>query len=190
MPHRPMLDARLDPSLFREHYWLKSELAAFCRTQGLRTDGPKTALANRIEARLQGAPPTAEPSLRRNSPMPTAFDREMVIGPGWRCSQELRAFFTAELSRPYRFDGAMRDRIRQGAGLTLGQALDEATSKARPVSAPVIAPQFEYNRFMRAYRAARPGVSHAHVVAAWRAYRNTPVSDRPALEAMAQARLG
>ena len=189
MTARPPLDTRLSPRLFREHYWLKSELIAFCRTHGLRTDGPKAALADRAEARLRGASPPAEPSPRRNTAMPAIFTRSTVIGPGCRCSQDLRAFFTAELGRAFHFDGVMRARIHDGAGLTLGQVIDEALSGGANRRPDDIAPQFEYNRFVRAYRAAHPGVSHQQVVAAWRSYRRTPVSDRPTIEVLALTQL-
>ena len=187
MTPRPTLDARLDPHLFRDHYWLKSELAAFCRSQGLRTDGPKTILAHRVEASLRGEPPASEPAPRRNTAMPATFTRSTVIGPGWRCSQDLRAFFTAEMGRPFHFDGVMRARIHDGFGVTLGQILDEAVCGVRSVSTSEIAPQFEYNRFVRAFRAASPGARHQQVVTAWRAYRNIPVSERPTIAALAQA---
>ena len=186
MRNRPTLDAGLEAHAFREHYWLKSELTSFCRAHGLRTAGAKSDVAGRIEAQLAGVQPAPSPPARRKGAMPRGFTRSTIIGDGWRCSQALRAFLSAELGRPFHFDRTAREQILHGAGLSLGQVIDEARVARRGTTE--IAPQFEYNRFVRAFRAASPGVSHKQVVTAWRAWRNTPVSERPTIEAVAQAR--
>ena len=188
MSDRPTLDAGLEPWLFREHYWLKSELTAFCRTHGLRTAGAKSQVAGRVEAWLLGVQQPAGPPPRRIGAMPVTFSRSTLIGDGWRCSQDLRAFLSAELGRPFHFDRAAREQIRHGAGHTLGQVLDQASARPVRPGPSEIEPQFEYNRFVRAYRLARPGGSHQDLVTAWRTYRGTPVSERPSVAAFAAAR--
>ena len=41
---RPDLTRQLSAQDFRDYYWLKEELLAFCRAQGLSTLGSKAAL--------------------------------------------------------------------------------------------------------------------------------------------------
>ena len=178
MSQRPPLNAAIDPAVFLEHYWLKDELTAFCREHGLKCDGPKRLLSLRVAAFLNGeTPPPAGPR-RKSKPMPRQFSRDTVIGDGWRCSQELRAFLESELGAGFRFDRFMRDRIHNGRGQTLGEVMSEWAARAGASTRSEIEPQFEYNRFVREYRSITSGAAHADIVAAWRRHRDTPVSKR------------
>ena len=103
--------------------------------------------------------------------MPTVFTRETLIGSGWRCTPELRAFFEAEVGQGFRFNGVVRDFIHNRVGATLGEAI--AAYQARKGVKTAIAPQFEYNRFSRAYFATNPTATKAEVVAAWMEKRNS-----------------
>ena len=184
---RPHLDRSLASEAFLDHYWLKEELVAFCRSQGLIASGAKADLSARIAGLLSGS---TVPATRPKTPrarMPSAFSPDSVIEPGWRCSQDLRAFFTTQLGGPFRFDRFMRDRISHGAGQTLGQVLQAWAVNARQATPSEIEPQFEYNRFMREFRSLRPDAAHAEVVAAWRSYRSVPVSKRPKVADLAEA---
>lgn len=172
----PPLDQTLDAAEFARRYWLRSELVGFCRREGITASGSKDELTARVTAHLSGQPLPMPAAARRIGGMPTVLNADTVIGPGWRCTEALRRFLEAELGRRVRFDGALRRLVHEGAGLRLGDLI------ARWAEAPLkaeIAPQFEYNRFVRAFRAASPGATHAAVVAAWKAYRDTPKDLRP-----------
>ena len=172
---RPQLAPGLAAETFVAWYWLKAELVAYCRAAGLRSGGDKCALQARILLHLQG---TKVHEVRSDSAasavagaMPAQFSQTTIIGPGWRCTQALRGFFVAELDNGFRFNGALRDFIHTGAGRTLGDALAEyRQSLAAPRAA--IAPQFEYNRHMRAYFEAHPHDTREQARAAWWAKRN------------------
>ncbi len=169
---RPELTPRLPADDFRAWYWLKAELADFCRANGLPASGSKEALAARIEARLSGADPHPPNAPRRPSGrMPAELTGETAIGPGWRCSQQLRAFFERECGPGFRFNGALRELVARGDGTTLAQAVDlyRASLAAPPGE---IEPQFEFNRHMRAFFAAHPGATPDQARAAWWDARN------------------
>ena len=174
---RPDLAAGLSPEAFRDHYWLKAELMAFCRAAGLSASGGKMEVADRIEAFLRDGTrlvPAKRPA--RIGAMPGTFTRATVIGEGWRCTQALRVFFEAETHPGFRFDAVARGFVHDGAGRTLGEAADAyMTARGRKRE---IAPQLEYNRFTRAYAEAHPGASRSEVAAAWKRHRDTPVSKR------------
>ena len=184
MSPRPPLSPSIDPAIFLEHYWLKDELIAFCREQGLRSDGPKRLLSLRVAAFLDGSSPPPETPRRKTQFMPQNFSHDTVIGDGWRCSQKLRAFFQSELGAGFRFDRFMRDRIHNGSGQTLGQVMMEWRANIRNSVPSEIEPQFEFNRFVREYRSRAKGATHRDVVAAWRSYRDTPVSKRRPIDAL------
>ena len=48
MSERPELNKKLDAATFRCFYYLKQELADFCRENGLSTSGSKAELTDRI----------------------------------------------------------------------------------------------------------------------------------------------
>ena len=48
MSERPNLDKSLDSAAFRNYYYLKEELVAFCRQNGLPVSGGKLELTERI----------------------------------------------------------------------------------------------------------------------------------------------
>jgi len=173
MMSRPELTSTLSAQDFLDFYWLKKELLAFCRQQGLSTAGSKDELKKRIAHFLEtgeSLKPTQEPSKR--APMPDVFTRETVIGAGWRSSQTLRAFFEGEIGPQFHFNGVMRDFIKHGEGKTLQEAIDAWEADRRSPSKKDIDSQFEYNRHMRAYFEAHPGATRAEAVKAWQEKRS------------------
>lgn len=169
--HRPALIATLSSNEFLRWYWLKAELAAFCRDHGLRTTGSKLELAHRIESYLsERDQPAAVPRARRTVAMPKQFDRSSVIGEGWRCTQALRAFFETEVGRGFHFNRALRTFIATEHGRTLADALEHFAQSLQAEPQPIAA-QFEYNRHVRAFHLANPGAARADAIAAWWAKR-------------------
>lgn len=150
---RPPLTEKTSAAEFRAYYWLKEELVAFCRSAGLSTAGSKQEIAERIARFLETGirEATAPAGGKVSGQMPDRFTRETVIGQGWRCSEPLRAFFSAETGKPFRFNQVMRDFVKYGQGKTLGEALDVWQAATEAPERTEIAPQFEYNRHMRAY---------------------------------------
>ena len=63
MADRPQLSKNLDPNTFRNFYYLKEELVAFCKKQGLPAGGGKLELTERIACYLSTgeAPPAGSP---------------------------------------------------------------------------------------------------------------------------------
>ncbi len=179
MTSRPDLTRQLAPDVFLDHYWLRAELAAFCRQNGVSAAGSKEDLGKRVRAILAGDPlPQPVKARARNAAMPAHFTRETRIAPGWRCSQALRSFLGQEIGRPFRFDARMRALIHSGAGKTLAEVLDDWTDHQTQAGQTDIPAQFEYNRFVRAYRQVAPDACHRDVAAAWMAFRTAPKSRR------------
>jgi hypothetical protein len=105
--------------------------------------------------------------------MPDQFTLSSVIGPNWRCSQALRAFFEAHVGPSFHFNAAMRAFISQQQGKTLKEALEHYKHSLHAPKPP-ISEQFEYNRHMREFHLSNPGASRAQAVAAWWAKRSQP----------------
>ncbi|HYW13616.1 MAG TPA: DUF6434 domain-containing protein [Longimicrobium sp.] len=169
---RPELTPSLAAEDFRAWYWRRDELAAFCRANGLPASGSKEALAERIEAWLAGTRPPAPRAVRQPSArMPAELAADTPMGPGWRCSQPLRAYFEGECGPGFRFNRALRELVARGDGSTLAQAVELYRASLNAAGGE-IEPQFEYNRHMRAFFAAHPGATPEQARAAWWEARN------------------
>lgn len=169
---RPELAPQTSVADFKSFYWLKNELAAFCREHGLSTAGSKRELSARIEAFLATGEiqPASREAKRRSAArrMPDTLSRDTVIGPGFRCSQPLRAFFVTEIGPQFHFNGVMREFIKNGAGKTLQDAIDAWHADRRaPQAKTEIEPQFEYNRHIREFFKANPGKTLQDAILAW-----------------------
>lgn len=173
---RPMLTTELRAAEFTRFYWLKEELVAFCRQQHLSTGGSKQDLTQRITSHLTGEKPAIGAARRpaRTAKMPETFNRSTVIGPGWRCSQELRAYFEQEIGPRFHFDAVMRELIHQGSGQTLGEAIRAWQAAQSNPEPRIIASQFEYNQHIRDYFQAHPGASLSEAIRAWQEKRQAP----------------
>jgi hypothetical protein len=166
----PSLHKEISIDDFDRGYWLKRELIEFCRTYKLPTSGSKSELTQRIRRFLQsGEILKPLPRQSRNGRMPETFRRDSVIGSGWRCSQQLRAFFEVEIGAHFHFDATMRDFIKHGEGKTLQEAIDAwHQAQHAPKIETEIAPQFEYNRHIREYFKHHPGATLQDAIAAWK----------------------
>jgi hypothetical protein len=171
---RPKLNQHTTPDDFLSFYWLKEELIRFLREHDLSTTGSKQDLTSRINLFLE----TGTSSKMENKPaqklekrieMPKTFTRQSVIGSGWRCSQELRAFFSEEIGRHFHFDAVMRNLIHNETGKTLEEAIEKwEEEQHKPVQKKSIAPQFEYNRYLREYFKSHPGAKLQEGIRGWK----------------------
>jgi len=165
---RPPLTKKILINDLTGYYWLKEELAAYCRENDISASGSKQELFDRVRLYIETGEKTAAYGKVRGS-MPKVFTRQSVIGPGWHCSQEIRYFFENEIGASFHFDGIMRNLIYNGVGMTLDEVI-ESWNSSRESSSPKkeIAPQFEYNRHMRAYFAEHKGATLADAIEAWK----------------------
>lgn len=156
----------------RRWYWLRSELVGIARALEIPTSGAKLELTERIAAALAGR--DAPPVVRR--PPARHFAGELgpgtVLPAGQRCTQELRTYLRSRIGPAFRFDGPMRAIISAG-GVTVADVVDHWHA-TRDRGSTEVAPQFEYNRFTRAWRAAHPEGDRSELLAAWWEYRSAP----------------
>lgn len=180
VPGRPPLTADLSGTEFLRWYWLKDELAGFARSIGQKATGSKAVLTERIAAALEGREFAEPSSSRRRSVQQLSgpLTESTVVPAGQRCSQVVRAWLTEQIGPGFRFDAPMREFFAQADGT---QTLQDAVAHWHRTRAPDrrdIDPQFEYNRFTRAWHEAHPDGSKEQLLAAWNEYRSRPVDER------------
>ena len=189
--HRPALDERTDPDVFARYYYLKEELLAFCRANGMATSGSKTDLAARVERFLRSgqvaeAAATAADAQARRRARPQAASQaepavDALLGSDFKCTEERRSFFESQVGRRFHFSVKLQRYLRSNPKATYADAiaewrrLDAARSgPARDTETDPIDPQFEYNRYIRAFFADNPGRSLKEAIACWRFRRELP----------------
>ncbi|HPU12194.1 MAG TPA: DUF6434 domain-containing protein [Aeromicrobium sp.] len=177
---RPPLDSGISAAEFQRWYWLKEELANFARSLGIRSTGGKELLAARIAARLDGRE-FSEPAVSKRTGGPQLsgpLSPDTVVPANQRCSQIVRAWMSEQVGDGFHFDAEMRAFFAESDGtLTMQDALDRWRA-TRGQGQRGIDPQFEYNRFTRAWHESHPDGNRDELMAAWQAYRASPLDER------------
>lgn len=178
--NRPSLTADLTSAELLRWYWLKEELAEFARRLGVRATGSKELLTRRIAATLDGVPFDEPPTPARagKAQLVGPLTLQTVIPRGQRCSQVVRAWFVEQVGDRFSFDAEMRAFFASTDGSqTLQDALNHYVA-TRWRDAKPIDPQFEFNRFTRAWHETHPSGTHDEVLRGWRDNRARPVDQR------------
>lgn len=178
---RPELNSQISLRDFQEFYWLKEELRQFCKSVGLGIQGSKIDLANRISAFLE----TGEISCASRAPRQktsskfdwnkAALSLETVITDNYKNSENVRSFFTYHIGAHFHFTVGFIRWMKANTGKTLQEAAVEWTRlhqlKKDGNYKTEIAPQFEYNRYMRDFLADNPDKSSRDAMQYWKLKR-------------------
>jgi len=183
---RPALTKDIHIQSFKDYYWLKEELQAFCREHGLSASGSKTEISERIELFLRTGEikkPTRASSSMKKAVASAELTLDTVITENHRCSQEVRAFFKSVIPN-FHFSTYIQNYFKENVGKTYRDAVDawveEEKRKKEPTYKKKIAPQFEYNQFIRDYFAdpSNQGKNREAAIEAWNAIKKLPGSNK------------
>ena len=183
---RPALTKDIHIQSFKDYYWLKEELQAFCREHGLSASGSKTEISERIELFLRTGEikkPTRASSSMKKAVSSAELTLDTVITENHRCSQEVRAFFKSVIPK-FHFSTYIQNYFKENVGKTYRDAVDtwveEEKRKKEPTYKKKIAPQFEYNQFIRDYFAdpSNQGKNREVAIEAWNAIKKLPGSNK------------
>ncbi|MFS0655547.1 DUF6434 domain-containing protein [Bacillus sp. 179-C3.3 HS] len=177
---RPRLTKELSVEIFRDYYWLKEELQLFCRENGISASGSKIDLTDRIETFLLTGEikKPIRPRVNKRAPQ-TELSLETVITENHRCSQDVRAFFKTVIPK-FHFSTYIQNYFKNNVGRTYADAVnawyEEETRKKDPSYKKDIAPQFEYNQFIRDFFAdtKNQGKSQKEAIEAWNIIKKHP----------------
>jgi len=177
---RPPLHSSISPADFTRFYWLKEELQDFCRRQGLPASGGKQELAARILYFLETGKLKPMPATRRSAPARTTAPPTLhtIITKDYRNTEENRRFFKAVIGEHFHFTTNFMRFCREQVGKTFGDAVQEwyreqALKKDKNYKTE-IAPQFEYNRYIRDFMADNPGSTLANAIRCWKYKKAQP----------------
>lgn len=172
---RPELTHELKKELFLNHYYLKEELIAFCKENGLPLSGGKTELTQRIANYLETKVKIeASPKRNRRQDSHETITLTTCIETDFVCSEKHRAFFKAQLGNSFSFNVIFQKWLKNNAGKTYQDALlAYATIKEeKKKGQTVIDQQFEYNTYIRAFFADNQGKTLKEAIRCWKYKKN------------------
>ncbi len=178
---RPILDEKISVQDFKDFYWLKEELVKFCRKTGISYAGGKIEITNRIIEYLETGKITKPATTRqRKLPKPTTpLTLETIIGVDYRSYREKKEFLQSIIGEQFHFTIHLLDFFKQNVGRkTYGDIVaewhKEQELKSDPNFKKEIAPQFEYNQYIRDFLKFNPGMTRKDAIKYWKLKKSMP----------------
>lgn len=176
MNERTELNKELDATAFRSFYYLKQELADFCKENGLPTTGSKAELTDRI-AHFLDTGNVLKSSAKRKTPVNIGtLTEDTVIEQNIVCSEKHRAFFREKIGKSFSFNVLFQKWLKANTGKTYGDAirayyriLEEKKQRKTEIGG-----QFEYNTYIRDFFADNPGKNLHDAIVCWNYKKSLP----------------
>ncbi|WP_062196952.1 DUF6434 domain-containing protein [Massilibacterium senegalense] len=183
---RPNLTRDISVESFKDFYWLKTELQSFCKENGISASGSKIGISNRIETFLRtGAimKPIKKSRINKKAEPQVDLSLDTVITENHRCSQNVRIFFKTVIPK-FHFSTYIQNYFKNNVGKTYRDVVnawyEEEERKKDPSYKKNIAPQFEYNQFIRDFFAdpKNKRKSREKAIEAWNEVKKLPGSNK------------
>ena len=177
---RPRLNNSISVADFKDFYWLKVELVAFCKSNGISVTGRKQELADRIIVYLQtGKIIITVPKEKAKSKFDwnnTELDLNTKITDNYKNSENVRAFMKREIGSHFHFNTAFMKWTKQNVGKTMREAIIEwkRLSELRNDKKfqTTISSQFEYNAYIRDFLTDNKEKKLSDAIKHWKLKRN------------------
>lgn len=191
---RPNLDKNISLTDFKEFYWLKEELVDFCKKVGISTSGSKVELTNKIQYYFSTGKVVV--NLKKTRTVISKFDWNngplnsmTIITDSYKNTENVRAFFKRQIGSNFSFNVKFMKWMKENEGKNLNDAIEHwkqlnEIRKDKNYKSE-IEPQFEYNRYMRAFLSDNPNLSSKDAMKFWnikRTERGTNEYERTDLE--------
>ncbi|TDG34801.1 cytoplasmic protein [Pedobacter changchengzhani] len=191
---RPNLDNNISLTDFKEFYWLKEELVEFCKQTGISTSGSKVELNNKIQhyfltGKVVSNSKTTKTILSNFDWNNEPLNLMTIITDSYKNSENVRTFFIEQIGSNFSFNVKFMKWMKENSGKNLKDAVEhwkqlKEIRKDKNFKSE-IEPQFEYNRYMRAFLSDNPNLSSKDAMKFWnlkRAKRGTNEYERTDLE--------
>ena len=172
-------DRHMDSHAFRETYYLKTELAAFCRDNNLSTAGSKEELTERIAFFLDTGKKMKTPARPvTHRKQLDEISGQSIIEEGFVCTETHRAFFLKAIGPSFSFIVPFQKWLKENAGKTYDEAvaayheIRKEKADSRHSGRHPIGKQFEYNTYIRDFFADNAGKTLDDAIRCWKYKRN------------------
>ena len=181
---RPKLTNISSVEEFKNWYWLKEELIAYCRQVGIKTTGGKFEIADRIVNYLN----TGEIHLVKDKSIKKPLSKfdwkneiltlDTVITDNYKNNSNVRKFFIAQVGSQFNFSIDLMKWMKNNIGKTLKDAIAEwyrlQEFKKDPNYQSVIPAHNQYNQYTRDFLADNPDKSIKDARKYWKLKRSKP----------------
>lgn len=176
---RPELHKNINPEDFLRFYWLKEELAAFCKDYNIPRSGSKKELTERIYHFLKtgiitgGVKKAGTPKSYKS----IQLSLEAKIPEGYKNDELHRAFFKSVIGNHFKFNVPFMNWMKENAGKTYKEAVAEwkrIIDEKKEGKKTEISPQFEYNQYTRDFFAANPHRTREDAIKCWKYKKSLP----------------
>ena len=172
---RPKLNKDIRIEDFRDFYWLKKELVSFCREVGISSGGGKIEITNRIIEYLKTGKVTKKPAIKK-AKLPKAtkpITEETIIGIEYRSYKEKKEFLKSVIGKQFHFTIHILDYFKKNTGKKTYGDLIKEWHKERELKkdsnfVKEIAPQFEYNTYIRDFTKDNPNKTRKEAIKYWK----------------------
>ena len=183
---RPEINTLKSAQELRRWYWLKTELVAYCKQQGLSPVGNKFAIIDRISEYLEtGKVVKPLPSKIKHSTVNWAksvLTLDTVITDSVTFGKNFRGFMQSQIGHKFVCHSDFMDWVKANAGKTLADAVRAwyrlEDRKRDPSFKRTIAPQNMLAQYTRDFFAANPDKTRADMMDCWQLKKKQPNAGR------------
>ncbi|MFH1089277.1 MAG: DUF6434 domain-containing protein [Candidatus Uhrbacteria bacterium] len=177
---RPTLNNKISLKDFKQYYWLKDELKSFCKNNGINSTGSKIEIAKKVESFLntgikkQISSPKIISSDKRDYKNITT---ETKIGKNYKSTEPLRNFFESIIGKPFKFTVAFQKFCQNNPNKTYQDTI-AFWHKNKNIKTKKIAPQFEYNTYIRNFFTANKNKKLSEAIICWKHKKSLPGNNK------------
>jgi len=172
---RPKLNKKIIVGDFKDFYWLKKELVSFCREIGINSSGGKIEIADRISEYLKTGKVIKKTATKKLK-LPKSVEpitKDTIIGIEYRSYREKKDFLKSIIGKQFHFTVHLLDYFKQNAGKKsysdfIDEWYKEQELKKDPSFVKKIAPQFEYNTYIRDFTKDNPNKTRKEAIKYWK----------------------
>jgi len=174
MDTRPNLTIEISIKDFKDFYWLKTELMKLCKEIGISGSGGKIEISNRILEYLETGKVTKKVTTKKTK-LPKAtqpLTEETIIGIEYRTYKEKKEFLKSKIGNHFHFTIHLLDYFKEKIGTkTYGDLIKEWYKEQELKNdsnfTKEIAPQFEYNTYIRDFLKDNPTKTKKIAIQCW-----------------------
>lgn len=182
---RPILDKSISIKNFKDFYWLKVELTKFCKENGLSGSGGKIEISNRIIEYLKTGKVSKTETIKKRKLIKATepISKKTIIGIEHRSYKEKKEFLKSIIGNQFHFTIHLLDYFKKNAGKKTYSDLinewhKEQELKKDPNFEKEIAPQFEYNTYIRDFSKDNPNKTRNEAIEYWKIKKSKPGNNK------------
>jgi len=171
--------------IFRDYYWLKAELSAFCRDNKISPSGSKKDLQDRIECYLESGVKISKKknscSLKKGNKSYGQIALEKPIPENYKNNKNHQEFFKSVIGERFKFNVPFMEWMKSNIGKTYQEAVNQwlrIESDKKSGKKYKIASQFEYNQYTRDFFMDNPSKNRNDAIVCWKYKKGLPGSNK------------